>query len=190
MLWEKRIYGYENAFEQYGLDLKLSHQIFELLKGFLSGIILVFSIHAVNAFLGCATFSWPCSLSSLDAVTCFKVSLISVPGLWLLSLSLSGARQENGGLSSLLSDPSAKTPEEALVYIFGEVRRTTPSILYLPQFDIWWETAHEQLRAILLTLLDKLPSNMAILLLGTSSVVLVEVEDVPHSIFSHRSAYL
>ncbi|XLS50664.1 hypothetical protein HN51_011341 [Arachis hypogaea] len=102
MLWEKRIYGYENAFEQYGLDLKLSHQIFELLKGFLSGIILVFSIHAVNAFLGCATFSWPCSLSSLDAVTCFKVSLISVPGLWLLSLSLSGARQENGGSLSIL----------------------------------------------------------------------------------------
>ncbi|KAL1371721.1 hypothetical protein AAHE18_01G153200 [Arachis hypogaea] len=157
MLWGKRIRGYENAFEQYGLDLKSSHQIFELLKGFLGGIILVFSIHAVNAFLGCATFSWPCSPSSLDAVTCFKVygkmllvvvqgtvmasgialveellfrswlpqeiavdlgyfhgviisglvfsllqrSLIAVPGLWLLSLSLSGARQRNGGSLSI-----------------------------------------------------------------------------------------
>ncbi|QHO19750.1 uncharacterized protein LOC107629401 isoform X2 [Arachis ipaensis] len=67
------------------------------------------------------------------------------------------------------SDPSAKTPEVALVYIFGEARRTTPSILYLPQFDIWWETAHEQLRA---------------------EVVLAEVEDVPHLVFSHRSVYL
>ena len=48
------------------------------------------------------------------------------------------------GLSSLLSDPSAKTPEEALVHVFGEARRTTPSILYLPQFHLWWEnvTAH------------------------------------------------
>ncbi|XP_072062894.1 uncharacterized protein [Arachis hypogaea] len=73
------------------------------------------------------------------------------------------------GLPSLLSDPSAKTPEVALVYIFGEARRTTPSILYLPQFDIWWETAHEQLRA---------------------EVVLAEVEDVPHLVFSHRSVYL
>ncbi|RYR29247.1 hypothetical protein Ahy_B01g053596 [Arachis hypogaea] len=75
----------------------------------------------------------------------------------------------NSGLPSLLSDPSAKTPEVALVYIFGEARRTTPSILYLPQFDIWWETAHEQLRA---------------------EVVLAEVEDVPHLVFSHRSVYL
>lgn len=43
------------------------------------------------------------------------------------------------GLPSLLSDPSAKTPEEALVHIFSEARRTTPSILYLPQFHLWWE---------------------------------------------------
>lgn len=43
------------------------------------------------------------------------------------------------GLPSLLSDPGAKTPEEALVHIFSEARRTTPSILYLPQFHLWWE---------------------------------------------------
>ncbi|KAL6970767.1 hypothetical protein U1Q18_030455 [Sarracenia purpurea var. burkii] len=43
------------------------------------------------------------------------------------------------GLPSLLSDPSAKTPEEAMVHIFGEARRTTPSILYIPQFNLWWE---------------------------------------------------
>ncbi|KAG6436019.1 hypothetical protein SASPL_100900 [Salvia splendens] len=41
-------------------------------------------------------------------------------------------------LPSLLSDPGAKTPEEALVHVFGEARRTTPSILYLPQFHLWW----------------------------------------------------
>lgn len=44
------------------------------------------------------------------------------------------------GLPSLLSDPSAKAPEEALVHIFCEARRTVPSILYLPQFQLWWET--------------------------------------------------
>lgn len=43
------------------------------------------------------------------------------------------------GLPSLLSDPGAKTPEEALVHIFSEARRTTPSILYLPHFHLWWE---------------------------------------------------
>ncbi|CAJ1933319.1 unnamed protein product [Sphenostylis stenocarpa] len=93
------------------------------------------------------------------------------------------------GLPSLLSDPSAKTPEEALVHIFGEARRTTPSILYLPQFDVWWETAHEQLRAVLLTLLEELPSDLPILLLGTSSVALADVEEVPTSVFPHRTVY-
>ncbi|XP_075661051.1 ATPase family AAA domain-containing protein At1g05910 [Castanea sativa] len=93
------------------------------------------------------------------------------------------------GLPSLLSDPSAKTPEEALVHIFGEARRTTPSILYLPQFNLWWENAHEQLRAVLQTLLEELPSDLPILLLGTSSVPLAEIEDVPSSIFSLRYVY-
>nr|POE57835.1 atpase family aaa domain-containing protein [Quercus suber] len=91
------------------------------------------------------------------------------------------------GLPSLLSDPSAKTPEEALVHIFGEARRTTPSILYLPQFNLWWDNAHEQLRAVLQTLLEELPSDLPILLLGTSSVPLAKIEDVPSSVFSHRS---
>ncbi|XP_024961853.1 ATPase family AAA domain-containing protein At1g05910 isoform X1 [Cynara cardunculus var. scolymus] len=93
------------------------------------------------------------------------------------------------GLSSLLSDPSAKTPEEALVHVFGEARRTTPSILYLPQFHLWWENAHEQLRAVLLTLLAELPSDSPILLLGTSSVQLHELDGDPSSVFSSRNVY-
>uniref|UniRef100_A0A453LB34 ATPase AAA-type core domain-containing protein n=1 Tax=Aegilops tauschii subsp. strangulata TaxID=200361 RepID=A0A453LB34_AEGTS len=94
------------------------------------------------------------------------------------------------GLPSLLSDPSAKTPEEALVHIFGEARRTTPSILYLPQFHLWWDTAHEQLRAVLLTLLNELASNLPVLLLGTSSVAFDELEEECASIFSSRNVYV
>ncbi|KAM0001852.1 putative chromatin remodeler Bromodomain family [Helianthus debilis subsp. tardiflorus] len=93
------------------------------------------------------------------------------------------------GLSSLLSDPSAKTPEEALVHVFGEARRTTPSILYLPQFHLWWENAHEQLRAVLLTLLAELPSDSPILLLGTSSLQLDELDGDPSSVFPSRNIY-
>ncbi|XP_057793420.1 ATPase family AAA domain-containing protein At1g05910-like isoform X2 [Salvia miltiorrhiza] len=88
-------------------------------------------------------------------------------------------------LPSLLSDPGAKTPEEALVHVFGEARRTTPSILYLPQFHLWWESAHDQLKAVLRTLLEELPSGLPILLLGTSSIPLAEICDSP-SIFSDR----
>ncbi|RCV12477.1 hypothetical protein SEVIR_2G283100v4 [Setaria viridis] len=93
------------------------------------------------------------------------------------------------GLPSLLSDPSAKTPEEALVHIFGEAKRTTPSILYLPQFHLWWDTAHEQLRAVLLTLLNELPSNLPVLLLGTSSVAFTDLEEECASIFTSRNVY-
>ncbi|KAL6512111.1 hypothetical protein OROGR_021708 [Orobanche gracilis] len=90
-------------------------------------------------------------------------------------------------LPSLLSDPGAKTPEEALVHVFGEARRTTPSILYLPQFHLWWESAHDQLRAVLRTLLEDLPSDLPILLLGTSSTPLAEICDNPFLIFSERN---
>ncbi|KAF5195389.1 Atp-dependent zinc metalloprotease ftsh [Thalictrum thalictroides] len=93
------------------------------------------------------------------------------------------------GLASLFSDPSAKTPEEALVHIFGEARRTMPSILYLPQFQLWWETAHEQLKAVLLTLLGELPSDSLIFLLGTSSVSIAELYEGISSIFTHRNVY-
>ncbi|CBI36654.3 unnamed protein product, partial [Vitis vinifera] len=94
------------------------------------------------------------------------------------------------GFPALLSDPSAKTPEEALVHIFGEARRTTPSILYLPQFHLWWENAHEQLKAVLRTLLEELPSDFPILLLGTSSTPPSELETMgATSVFSHRNIY-
>ncbi|XLR38664.1 hypothetical protein S83_023324, partial [Arachis hypogaea] len=76
--------------------------------------------------------------SLLDSASPHSISAILVS---FFSCSPSPrATQHSLELPSLLSDPSAKTPEEALVYIFGEARRTTPSILYLPQFDVWWET--------------------------------------------------
>ncbi|XP_074320047.1 ATPase family AAA domain-containing protein At1g05910 [Silene latifolia] len=92
------------------------------------------------------------------------------------------------GLPSLLSDPSAKTPEEALVHILGEARRTTPSILYLPHFDLWWENAHDQLRAVLLSLLEELPSDLPILLLGTTSELFPDIER-RHQIFTEQSIF-
>lgn len=93
------------------------------------------------------------------------------------------------GLPSLLSDPGAKTPEEALVHIFTEARRSTPSILYLPHFNLWWENAQDQLRAVLLTLLEELPSDFPILLFGTCSVPLEELEDDPCRVFPPHNVF-
>lgn len=86
-------------------------------------------------------------------------------------------------LPSLLSDMGSRTPEEALVNIFREARRTTPAVLYLPQIELWWETAHAQLRTVLLMLLAELPSNLPLLLLATAKVYHNELEERTSSIF-------
>lgn len=49
--------------------------------------------------------------------------------------------------------------------------------------------AHEQLKAVLMTLLEELPSNLPILLLGTSSVPLDKLEEECASIFALRNVY-
>ncbi|GLJ11514.1 hypothetical protein SUGI_0169360 [Cryptomeria japonica] len=94
------------------------------------------------------------------------------------------------GLPSLLSDPSARTPEEALVHIVGEARRTTPSILYLPQLQLWWETAHDQLRVVLLSILEELPSDLPLLLLATSSIHSDELDGEAASLFGRCYMYV
>jgi len=43
------------------------------LKGLVGGAIFIFSIHAVNASLGFASFSWPHIPTSLDSLTRLKV---------------------------------------------------------------------------------------------------------------------
>ncbi|KAK9149272.1 hypothetical protein Scep_008029 [Stephania cephalantha] len=74
MLWGKRIRGYSNPVEQYGLDLASLPKLLDVLKGLIGGVMLVSSVHTVNAFLGYAHFSWPWDLrSSLpDALSWLK----------------------------------------------------------------------------------------------------------------------
>ncbi|XP_021804871.1 uncharacterized protein LOC110749150 isoform X1 [Prunus avium] len=157
IIWGKRIRGYENPLQKYGLDLTSLPKLCDFLKGLIGGVMLVLSIQSVNALLGCVNLAWPSTLSSLDAMTRIKVygqvlmlvgqgflratgvalveellfrswlpqeiaadlgyyqgiiisglafslfqrSPLSIPGLWLLSLSLSGARQRNQGSLSI-----------------------------------------------------------------------------------------
>ncbi|EEF29338.1 ATP binding protein, putative [Ricinus communis] len=49
--------------------------------------------------------------------------------------------------------------------------------------------AHEQLRAVLLTLLEELPSDLPILFLGTTSVLPTESIELQHAVFPQRSIY-
>ncbi|GKU99981.1 hypothetical protein SLEP1_g12751 [Rubroshorea leprosula] len=74
MLWGKRIRGYENPLEQYGLDLTSLSKIQNFFKGLIGGVLLVGLIQFVNALLGCVSFTGPLGLlsSTLDAMTWFK----------------------------------------------------------------------------------------------------------------------
>ncbi|XP_054820922.1 uncharacterized protein LOC129319857 isoform X2 [Prosopis cineraria] len=73
VLWGKRIRGYENALQQYGLDLRSPRKLFDFLKGLIGGVLIVSLIHGTNALLGYAIFSWPPIPPSLDIMTWLKV---------------------------------------------------------------------------------------------------------------------
>ena len=60
------------------------------------------------------------------------------------------------GHPDLLAFAGAHTPEEALVSIICEARKAAPSILYLPDCDIWWATSSYLLRSTFLALMSDL----------------------------------
>ncbi|KAM4538680.1 ATPase family AAA domain-containing protein 2-like isoform 1-T2 [Odontesthes bonariensis] len=72
--------------------------------------------------------------------------------------------------SAVLFGVSCTSPEEACAQVFCEAKRTSPSILYIPHMQQWWETAGSALRASFLSLLGSIPSFSPILLLATCSI--------------------
>ncbi|XP_055081091.1 ATPase family AAA domain-containing protein 2-like isoform X2 [Periophthalmus magnuspinnatus] len=65
---------------------------------------------------------------------------------------------------------SSTTPEEACAQVFREAQRTSPSVLYLPHVQQWWDMAGDALRSSFHTLLFGIPSFTPILLLATSGI--------------------
>ncbi|KAF6723229.1 ATPase family AAA domain-containing protein 2 [Oryzias melastigma] len=72
--------------------------------------------------------------------------------------------------SAVLFGVSSTSPEEACAQVFCEAKRTSPSILYMPHIQQWWDTAGPALRASFLSLLNSIPSFSPILLLATCSL--------------------
>ena len=71
-------------------------------------------------------------------------------------------------LPSLVADGS-RTPQEACAHAFAEARKTPPSVVVLPQIDQWLPTADGLLVTTLTMLVQQLPPNMPLLLLGSTS---------------------
>ncbi|XP_054461492.1 ATPase family AAA domain-containing protein 2-like [Anoplopoma fimbria] len=85
--------------------------------------------------------------------------------------------------SAVLFGVSGVSPEEACAQVFCEARRTSPSVLYVPHIQQWWETAGSSLRASFLSLLGGVPSLSPILLLATCSVPHGELDPEIQSLF-------
>ncbi|VFQ92556.1 unnamed protein product [Cuscuta campestris] len=158
-IWGKRIRGYRNPLERYGLDLTSLSQAQDFIKGLVGGVILVLLYYSVNSLVGSVHFHMPitfppsssAALASLKifrqmvllafqglttatgvamieelifrswlpdeiasdlghnqgiiisglAFSVFQRSAWAVPGLWMLSLALSGLRKRKKGSLSL-----------------------------------------------------------------------------------------
>ncbi|XP_013413245.1 ATPase family AAA domain-containing protein 2 [Lingula anatina] len=82
---------------------------------------------------------------------------------------------------------SAKTPEESCAQVFLEARRTSPSIIYVPHINQWWEVMHDTLRATFITMLNDLVPMAPILLLATSDLKYTELPVQVQFLFSANS---
>ncbi|KAL6846192.1 hypothetical protein ACP4OV_023640 [Aristida adscensionis] len=56
MLWGKRIRGYENPVEQYGINITSTNRVREFFLGLVGGVTVVGLVHSISILLGFATF--------------------------------------------------------------------------------------------------------------------------------------
>jgi SpoVK/Ycf46/Vps4 family AAA+-type ATPase/predicted nucleic acid-binding protein len=71
-------------------------------------------------------------------------------------------------LASLITNQNVRSAEEALITTFAEARKNSPSILWIPNLDEWWNKASEALQSALCSLLQDIPSSLNILVLSTT----------------------
>uniref|UniRef100_A0A8C7VLT4 ATPase family AAA domain-containing protein 2 n=1 Tax=Oncorhynchus mykiss TaxID=8022 RepID=A0A8C7VLT4_ONCMY len=84
---------------------------------------------------------------------------------------------------AVLFGVSCTSPEEACAQVFCEAKRTSPSILYIPHIQQWWDTVGLTLKATFLSLLQDIPSFSPIMLLATSNVAHHDLADEIQTLF-------
>ncbi|XP_015256435.1 PREDICTED: ATPase family AAA domain-containing protein 2-like isoform X1 [Cyprinodon variegatus] len=85
--------------------------------------------------------------------------------------------------AAVLFGLSSTSPEEACAQVFYEAKRTSPSILYIPHIQQWWDTAGSALRASFLSLLGSISPFSPILLLATCSLPHQQLDPEIQSLF-------
>ncbi|KXL41463.1 hypothetical protein M433DRAFT_353824 [Acidomyces richmondensis BFW] len=76
-----------------------------------------------------------------------------------------GLHVQSFDMATLLKD-STRSPEAAIVQLFEEVKRHKPSVIYLPDVDLWYDTLSDSAVRTFTGLLRSLPPTDPILLLG------------------------
>ncbi|KAI9919335.1 hypothetical protein PsorP6_017376 [Peronosclerospora sorghi] len=82
---------------------------------------------------------------------------------------------------SLLADAHAYGPEEALIRRLREAQTCLPSVVYLPQIDLWWKNTSDAMHVTLKMMLTSLQAqrNLPILFLACTSSTSGDHERVP-----------
>ncbi|KAF2141967.1 uncharacterized protein K452DRAFT_270645 [Aplosporella prunicola CBS 121167] len=76
-----------------------------------------------------------------------------------------GMHVQSFDLPTLLGD-TAKSPEASIVELFKEVRRHKPSVIYIPNVNVWYQTVSNEVMSLFKSQLRALPANDAVLVLG------------------------
>ncbi|NXA95115.1 ATAD2 protein, partial [Melanocharis versteri] len=81
---------------------------------------------------------------------------------------------------------ASTSPDETCVQLMREAQRTAPSIIYVPQIPLWWETVGPTLRSVFTTLLQSIPRFTPVLLLATSNVQLRDLPEEIKALFNNE----
>ncbi|CAH2353920.1 tat-binding homolog 7 [[Candida] railenensis] len=84
---------------------------------------------------------------------------------------LEGFQVQSLDMGNLFGD-ATRTPESSIVQAFVEARRHQPSVIFIPNIDIWFQVVPASARATLSALLRTLNSNEKILLLGVAETTM------------------
>jgi len=95
---------------------------------------------------------------------------------------LEGFNVQSLDLGALFGD-STRTPETTIIQNFIEARRHQPSIIFIPNVDIWYSAISDSSKATLSGLLRSVGSNERILLLGLSETPFDELDVGLRSLF-------
>ena len=100
--------------------------------------------------------------------------------------ALEGYHVQSFDLASLLSD-STRSAEAAVVQLFIEAKRHIPSVIFIPNVDVWFFSLAEQVRATFVSLLKSLSAIDPILLFGTLEADCDEVPEQLENLFGYGS---